>query len=84
MNGATGQVVYNFNKWVSAVGDVGYYTHNPVPSTGLIGLTIKPTEISYLLGPRVSTIPTSGAVCSLRSDIDWHVPRYTNDSRRPR
>ena len=25
MNGGSGQVAYNFNKWLSAVGDVGYY-----------------------------------------------------------
>ena len=54
MNGASGQIAYNVNKWISAVGDVGYYTMNPRPSTGTIGLTIHGTEISYLLGPRVT------------------------------
>jgi hypothetical protein len=54
LNGASGQIAYNVNKWISAVGDVGYYTMQPTPSTGTIGLTIHGTEISYLLGPRVT------------------------------
>jgi opacity protein-like surface antigen len=54
MNGGSGQISYNVNKWVSAVGDVGYYTMNPTPSKGLIGLTIHGTEVNYLLGPRLS------------------------------
>lgn len=54
MNGASGQIAYNFNKWISAVGDVGYYTMRPTASTATIGLTIHGTEISYLLGPRLS------------------------------
>lgn len=54
LNGASGQIAYNFNKWVSAVGDVGYYSMKPTPSTATIGLTIHGTEISYLLGPRLT------------------------------
>jgi opacity protein-like surface antigen len=54
MNGASGQIAYNFNKWISAVGDAGYYTMNPTASSATIGLTIHGTEISYLLGPRVA------------------------------
>jgi hypothetical protein len=53
LNGGSGQVAYNFSKWISAVADVGYYTMNTQPSN-TIGLTIKGTEISYLLGPRIS------------------------------
>ena len=54
LNGASGQIAFNFNKWVSAVGDVGYYTMKPTLSTGTIGLTLHGTEISYLLGPRIT------------------------------
>lgn len=54
MNGASGQVAYNVNKWISGVADVGFYTHATMASTGEIGLLLHPTEISYTLGPRVS------------------------------
>lgn len=54
MNGGSAQIAYNFNKWFSAVGDAGYYTMKPTPSTGTIGLTIHGTEISYLAGPRAT------------------------------
>ena len=54
MNGASGQIAYNVNKWISAVGDAGYYTMKPTLSTGTIGLTLHGTEISYLLGPRIT------------------------------
>lgn len=54
MNGASGQVAYNFNKWISAVADAGYYTHATEASTGEIGLLLHPTEISYSVGPRIS------------------------------
>jgi len=54
MQGGSGQVAYNFDKWFSAVADVGFYTHATMASTGEIGLLLHPTEISYTAGPRIS------------------------------
>ena len=48
-NGGGGQLVYNFNKWVGFVTDIGA-THN-----GNIGdVHLDTTFINYLWGPRVS------------------------------
>ncbi len=48
-NGGSGQFAYNFNKWLSAVADIGA-VHN-----GTIGNAIVDnTTTNFLLGPRVS------------------------------
>jgi opacity protein-like surface antigen len=53
MNGATGQVAYNFDKWISGVAEAGYYK-TATKNTNTIGLTVSGHEISYLLGPRLT------------------------------
>jgi hypothetical protein len=45
--GGTGTFVYNFNRTVSAVADIGGY-HNKLDSN------FNPTTVTYLFGPRIS------------------------------
>jgi hypothetical protein len=49
MNGGGGQVVYNFNKWIGFVMDMG-----AVHNGNLGGNPIDTTVSNYLFGPRVS------------------------------
>jgi len=49
LNGASGSVAYNFNKWIGAVGDFGVYGQSNVASQSR-SLTVS----SFLFGPRVS------------------------------
>jgi hypothetical protein len=49
LNGASGSVAYNFNKWIGAVADIGVYGQGNVASESR-SLTIS----SFLFGPRVS------------------------------
>jgi outer membrane immunogenic protein len=49
LNGASGSVAYNFNKWIGAVADFGVYGQSNVASESR-SLTVS----SFLFGPRVS------------------------------
>jgi hypothetical protein len=49
LNGASGSVAYNFNKWLGAVGDFGVYG---VPNAA--SETRSLTVSSFIFGPRVS------------------------------
>jgi hypothetical protein len=49
VNGGSGSVAYNFNRWLGLVGDVGFYEQDNVAETGH-NLTL----LSYQFGPRVS------------------------------
>ena len=47
MNGGSGSVAYNFNRWLSAVADIGGYAkYNPTVGNSTLS--------TYLFGPRVS------------------------------
>jgi len=48
-NGGGGQYAYNFNKWLSAVGDLGF-AHNG----NIGGFQLDSTTRSFVVGPRVS------------------------------
>jgi opacity protein-like surface antigen len=48
-NGGDGQFVYNFNKWVGAVADLG-----AVHAGGIGGTDLDTTIANFLFGPRIS------------------------------
>jgi opacity protein-like surface antigen len=48
-NGGGGQFVYNFNKWIGAVADVG-----AVHNGNIDGFNLDTTFVNFLFGPRVS------------------------------
>jgi hypothetical protein len=49
MNGGSGQFIYNFNKWISGVADVGAVYK---PNVGIVN--VQNTTAFFLFGPRVS------------------------------
>src|SRR5260370_9855930 len=49
MNGRSGQFIYNFNKWISGVADVGAVYK---PNVGIVN--VQNTTAFFLFGPRVS------------------------------
>jgi outer membrane protein OmpA-like peptidoglycan-associated protein len=49
MNGGSGQFIYNFNKWISGVADIGAYYK---PNVGIVN--VEDTTATFLFGPRIS------------------------------
>jgi hypothetical protein len=49
MNGGSGQFIYNFNKWISGVADIGAYNK---PNVGIVN--VQDTTATFLFGPRIS------------------------------
>ena len=48
-NGGGGQFVYNFNRWIGGVGDIGAVTNGSVGAFG-----IDTTVLNFVAGPRVT------------------------------
>ena len=48
-NGGSGQFIFNFNKWISGVADLG-----AVHNSNFAGFSIDNTTFNYLFGPRIS------------------------------